>query len=853
MVILALLLFAQVVAAPVAEFSWASHPAEAGDHVIFQGEHLPAELSVDGTPVASQQLSARSAKVQLPPSKATGNRIYRVSAGAASIAVNAPEVAFFHRFDLVAGGELLAFGRSLAFDNYTGQCLSDGPDKTRRSPLYDWDVVPPSGCGGVGNPGGCAGLDARLVSVTAPTTMIALHVADASCYRLRLVLPSNAAPGGYHLQLKNGLVDSSGRLRFSAPIAESDGEAPGPAVFTVAAVPPSAKWPREVFIADPDYEYRFTNASGPCSPTGCLIIRRGNLSEALAAAASNGGGVVKLLPGSFRMNATSLGDPLGYKIPPRTKLVGDKGRSAIVFPGMLNKSQIPHEAFLYGADFELHNLTIYAGPGKYGAVFSVLATSSSALFDGLFVRANPYAGIGSPGGPRWPNNTDHEGGFSYDTDVSVGGAIKILGNYTTIRNSDVYLAGHWFIIVGEGGINAKGTVVDRNRLSYASGLFYFCGSSRSIISNNLIFGIAIASQNSAFATYGEGRTDMLAATNNAFANPSSGASAGSLTEDGAGGAYNDTLEHVSADGRTLTLRSTPRIGNQHFIGAAVYVLAGRGAGQFRRVVSFSGTREAPGRQWTISSKFDISLDTSGGRDASFVAIGPYRGKFFWTGNVGVDNQGMWLWGSSINVILADNVLSRSQAFVLWPQDEKISPTLGDGAQPNFRVQILSNTIESGLTYNHGRWECAVPGSPPAIYGKLPPCGASEQDEDGPREYLQPGVSSQPGVEIQSCVYNSTRAESEFKNIPLTRGVVMRGNRFLADANIVFGAESVADVIVEGNSFASTEVAVCVSLRNGDQGVHSVLLSENELNGGLVLQVSEPIISKTVCQDHRWND
>ena len=59
------------------------------------------------------------------------------------------------------------------------------------------------------------------------------------------------------------------------------------------------------------------------------------------------------------------------------------------------------------------------------------------------------------------------------------------------------------------------------------------------------------------------------------------------------------------------LKSTPRIFNQHFIGAAVYVLAGRGAGQFRRVVSYSGTRAKPGRQWTISSKFGISLDTNG--------------------------------------------------------------------------------------------------------------------------------------------------------------------------------------------------------------------------------------------------
>jgi hypothetical protein len=540
------------------EFSWASHPAQPGEHVILQGEHLPPAFSVDGSIVLAVQSSKRSAKLQLPASGP--NHIYHVSAGAASIEVNAPEVSFFHRFDVDAGGEILAYGRSLAFDNRTGRCLSDGPDRTRRTPVFDWEVDPPSGCGGAGNPaGGCAAVEAQLVPATESDVVqgtvggvITLEVTDASCYRLNMSIPRSATPGRYHLQLKNGLVDAHGNHLFSAPIAESDGEAPGPVVFTVAAAEPSASWPQEVFIADPDYEYRFTNKSGPCSPTGCLIIRRGNLSEALDAAASNGGGIVRLLPGSFSMNATALNNTQGYLIPPRTKVLGaNGGRSALVFPAMLNRSQIPTEGFLYGADFQLHDLTIYCGPGKFGTVFSILANSSSALFDRLFVRANPYAGIGSPGGPRWPNNTDHEGGFSYvrhvrpclifenrlrpinclcgcrerelvaplpsvcaqssrcapmdvaagqDTDVSLGGAIKILGNDTTIRNSDLYLAGHWFIIVGQGGLNARGTIIERNRLSYASGLFYFCGSSRSIISDNLIYGVAVAAQNSAFAT-----------------------------------------------------------------------------------------------------------------------------------------------------------------------------------------------------------------------------------------------------------------------------------------------------------------------------------------------------------------
>lgn len=52
-------------------------------------------------------------------------------------------------------------------------------------------------------------------------------ITDASCYKLNLSILRGAVPGRYHLQLKNRLADAHGDHLFSAPIAESDGEAPG--------------------------------------------------------------------------------------------------------------------------------------------------------------------------------------------------------------------------------------------------------------------------------------------------------------------------------------------------------------------------------------------------------------------------------------------------------------------------------------------------------------------------------------------------------------------------------------------------------------------------------------------------
>lgn len=53
------------------------------------------------------------------------------------------------------------------------------------------------------------------------------------------------------------------------------------------------------------------------------------------------------------------------------------------------------------------------------------------------------------------------------------------------------------------------------------------------------------------------------------------------------------------------------------------------------------------------------------------------------------------------------------------------------------------------------------GSPPAIAGHLPPCGVNEQDQDGPRDYLQPSADYQPGILIQEAIYNSTHPQQFF--------------------------------------------------------------------------------------------
>ena len=87
-----------------------------------------------------------------------------------------------------------------------------------------------------------------------------------------------------------------------------------------------------------------------------------------------------------------------------------------------------------------------------------------------------------------------------------------------------------------------------------------------------------------------------------------------------------------------------------------------------------------------------------------------------------------------------------------------------------------------------------------------------------------------GIQIQASKYSSTRAELQFKNIPLTRGVIMRGNDFEMDAGIYFQVDSVRDVVIEGNSFSELPVAVCFQgLHAADVAASGVLLGKNKLD------------------------
>lgn len=98
-----------------------------------------------------------------------------------------------------------------------------------------------------------------------------------------------------------------------------------------------------------------------------------------------------------------------------------------------------------------------------------------------------------------------------------------------------------------------------------------------------------------------------------------------MTGDAAGGAYFGTLAAIS--GTQLTLAADPEFHDYapkphtDWTGAAVQILEGKGAGQYRFVTSHSG------REWQVDRPWTVEPDSQ-----SKVSIAPFRGRCLFIGN-----------------------------------------------------------------------------------------------------------------------------------------------------------------------------------------------------------------------------
>jgi len=240
-----------------------------------------------------------------------------------------------------------------------------------------------------------------------------------------------------------------------------------------------------------------------------------------------------------------------------------------------------------------------------------------------------------------------------------------------------------------------------------------------------------------------------------------------MTTDGGGAAYFGKTRSVN--GPALELTSGFTNGPVDYQGAGVFILAGRGAGQFRRLVASSGN-------WvTLDAPWTRDPDTN-----SDITITMLQQRYLIVGNDFTDTGPVQLFGTSVESILSGNQGARMKGF--WGVGLYYV-----GYQPNWFSQFLDNRITEG---NYYHWTNSAD-SGIGIYGSM------SAPYEGPLNLGTILRRNQLDNNSRILVYGSCRDVLVESNLVQNAqdgvvvdesptGVLVRGNRFVDVSQPVWG-------------------------------------------------------------------
>jgi hypothetical protein len=233
-----------------------------------------------------------------------------------------------------------------------------------------------------------------------------------------------------------------------------------------------------------------------------------------------------------------------------------------------------------------------------------------------------------------------------------------------------------------------------------------------------------------------------------------------MTSDAGGGAYFGAVE--SADATRVTLAADPETNGRDWAGGALFILDGKGRGQYRRIASLAG------REVTVEVPWQVPPDAS-----STVSITMLQTHYLFADNSFTDaGVAIQLYGMAIEHLCDGNRSTRTAGFHNFGMRYH-------GIQPSWYIQWLNNEIAEGNSYRSGHDNYQLSGE------------------------AHLGIFAQPpGGDVKT---------------PLTLGCIARGNVLKSNAHLAVGGSdpynpvyshpSVQDAIVEGNSVSDADVGI----------------------------------------------
>jgi hypothetical protein len=466
-----------------------------------------------------------------------------------------------------------------------------------------------------------------------------LQPTAADDYALRLGLPASIAAGKYKIRVHNG-AGGNAAWRDAGTIQIQAAHSDPPSVFSVLDFygPDAVKEMRKSLV-------KYTQP----------LDRTEGVQAALAKAKANGGGVVYFPAGRYLIKGA-------LNIPEHTILRGEGEGVVTIWWGSghfnldgggpqgraLVDEPKPPQTLIAGPDFAIEEMSLFL-PLEYSQ--GIVAEKRLRMHH-IRVRIDHYWLVQGRG----------------------NGTVARLGNNFAVTDCDI-------LAKGEALVPGRYGIIAHNRIAANKSNTPMGGGQQVIVEDNQFVSMDPTTYQN---ISGDGRNIYYAHNHHEalYAQQSDY----SFTFDAGSGAYLGQV--AEAKGLELTLAADPTYpkwapeSSEHWRRAAVFILGGRGAGQWRFVTANHG------RQWEIDRPFDTPPDS-----ASTISIAFFNGRVLAIGNTFEDAN--WVnagYGTSVDVIYAGNHLARCA--------ELMNHGLGGeahGFEPSWHVQYFDNEIAEGQT------------------------------------------------------------------------------------------------------------------------------------------------------------
>jgi len=248
----------------------------------------------------------------------------------------------------------------------------------------------------------------------------------------------------------------------------------------------------------------------------------------------------------------------------------------------------PPAELISGADFGIEALSVYCQ--NHRNVIADAAVSKRMFLRHVRIRANAYFMVEEAG----KEFRGHRGPASHK---ECGAAVLLRGTNFEITDCDIYATNYGVRIM-----KAKTGIIARNRISYGGRGYSLENTERLIFEDNLVTGNNLLAIGNDITTFWSNFCRHIYYARN-HVQQMFGADREMMTLDAGGGAYFGAI--ATASGNQLTLAADPVFHDYapkphtDWTGAAVQILDGKGAGQYRFVTANKGREWQVDRPWTV--------------------------------------------------------------------------------------------------------------------------------------------------------------------------------------------------------------------------------------------------------------